>query len=187
MKAERASDLKTWAIALVALAAVVGSSVGCGYALAGRGNTLPAYVKTIGVPQIVNQSSTPNIDRVLTDAVRSEFQGRGRYLVEPDAAGTDAVLTATITSVALRPVSFTIDRQATVTEVVVTVNAEFKDLHDNKIIWSSPSLQVRDEYRNTTSSVANDPTALFSQDSSALDRLAKEFAKKVVAEIFQAF
>ena len=56
------------------------SLAGCGYALAGRGNTLPTHIRTIGVPQFVNQSSTPDIDGVLTDEVRQELQSRGRYL-----------------------------------------------------------------------------------------------------------
>ena len=32
---------------------------GCGYSLAGRGSFLPAYIKTIGVPQFTNQTSIP--------------------------------------------------------------------------------------------------------------------------------
>ena len=36
----------------VALLAVLVSSSGCGYALAGRGSFLPDYIRTIGIPNM---------------------------------------------------------------------------------------------------------------------------------------
>ena len=65
----------------------------CGYALAGRGNALPADITIIGVPYFVNQSSEPEIERVIGDAVRAEFQSKGKYRVQPDEAGVDGLLT----------------------------------------------------------------------------------------------
>jgi hypothetical protein len=53
------------AIALLAL-----SASGCGYALAGRGNTLPSHIRRIGVPMFENHSNTPDLDRILTEAPR---------------------------------------------------------------------------------------------------------------------
>ena len=106
----------------VALAAC--TLTGCGYALAGRSNSLPGYIKSIGVPEFINQSTTPDIDRVLTEAVRQEFQSKGRYQVQPEAAGVDAVLTGTVTSVVLMPVQFTADRQVSSYSIIVTANVE---------------------------------------------------------------
>jgi len=63
----RASGVLAMAVGLLA---VVWAS-GCGYALAGRGNTLPASIKIIGIPLFVNHSQTGDIDQVLTrDAAR---------------------------------------------------------------------------------------------------------------------
>jgi len=59
------------------------SSSGCGYALAGRGSFLPAYIKTIGVPSFVNRTVVFNLETMLTHKVRSEFIGRGKYRVLP--------------------------------------------------------------------------------------------------------
>ena len=64
-------------------------SAGCGYALAGRGNALPADIRTIGIPDLINESTYPDIDRVLTSMLRAEFQGKGRYVVQPQAAGVE--------------------------------------------------------------------------------------------------
>jgi hypothetical protein len=160
---------------------------GCGYALAGRGNALPSDIHVIGVPAIVNQSTTPDIDRVLTDEVRREFQGKGKYRILPQSTGVDAVFTATITSVALRPVAFNSSNQVSQFAIVTTANVQFKDLHGNIIVWQNPAVTVTDEYNVTTSAVPNDPTALFSQDAAAFQRMAQKFAREVVTSVFEAF
>jgi len=84
------------ALALIVAAAMLPA---CGYALSGRGNTLPATIKIIGIPLFTNQSQTPDMDQVLTKAVRDEFSNHGKYVVNPDVNGADAVLKTTILSV----------------------------------------------------------------------------------------
>ena len=42
---------------LVWLIAAAVASNGCGYALAGRGNFLPSYIRTIGIPNFENHTS----------------------------------------------------------------------------------------------------------------------------------
>lgn len=160
---------------------------GCGYALAGRGNALPSHVQSIGVPQFVNQSSTPDIDRVLTDAVRAELQTKGRYRVLPESSGVDAVLTGTVTNVTLRPLAFTGSQQVSRYAIITTANVEFKDVRDNRVLWSNPSFQSTDEYDLTTGIDRNDPSAIFTQDASAMERLSKNFARTIVTSIFEAF
>lgn len=173
------------ALALVALTIVTSS--GCGYALAGRGSFLPAYIQTIGVPLFVNRTTVFDIEELLTQRVRSEFIGRGRYKVLPTDAGGDAVLTGEITSVALFPSAFNDQQQATRYLVVVTMRAELREAKENKVLWENPSLVFREEYEVTTASGALDPTAFFGQASNALDRMATDFAKTVVSSILEAF
>jgi outer membrane lipopolysaccharide assembly protein LptE/RlpB len=175
------------AIHLSVVVAAAALLTACGYALAGRGNALPSDIQVIGVPAIVNQSSTPDIDRVLTDEVRREFQGKGKYRILPQATGVDAVFTATITSVALRPVAFNSSNQVSQFAIVTTANVQFKDLHGDVIVWQNPAVTVTDEYNVTTSAVPNDPAALFTQDSAAFQRMAQKFAREVVTSVFEAF
>ena len=73
------------------LAAALASS-GCGYALAGRGNFLPDYIQTIGIPTFQNHTSFFALAELVTDKVRTEFIGRGNYKIVPEATGADAVL-----------------------------------------------------------------------------------------------
>jgi hypothetical protein len=169
---------------LVGVAITVSS---CGYALAGRGNALPTYIQTIGVPQFANQSTEPDIDLVLTDKVREEFQGKGQYLVRPDESDVDGLFTATIVSVQLQPTGFTADRQPSSYVIVVVANVEFTDvIDDGRVIWANPSFRVTDEYQ-VASGGPLDPTAIFAQNTQARDRVAMKFAREVVASIFEAF
>ena len=159
----------------------------CGYALAGRGNTLPPSIVSIGIPQFVNQSIIGDIDRPLTDAVRIEFQSRGRYRVLPQSEGVDAVLTARIVSVVLQPVAFTAQNQVARNAIIATAAIEFKELATDRMIWSNPSFQVRDEYEVTSTTSPTDANALLTNNVSALERLSRTFARSVVASIFEAF
>lgn len=168
----------------------LGASVlasGCGYALAGRGNSLPASIVTIGVPPFVNQSTTPDIDRVLTEAVRAEFQTKGRYRILPDDTGVDGLLVGRVLNVILQPAAFTAQNQVSRNLIIATASIEFSDVQAGRILWANPSFQARDEFDVTTGQTANDPTALFVQDANALDRLARNFARTVVTSIFEAF
>ena len=65
------------------------ASSGCGYALAGRGSFLPAYIRVVAIPQLENASTFFQAEQVLTEKIRSEFIGRGKYTVVPDVTGAD--------------------------------------------------------------------------------------------------
>src|SRR5262247_3825454 len=81
------------------LAGVLGS--GCGYSLAGRGSFLPAYIRTIGIPTFTNRTPVFNLETLLTQKVRAEFIGRGKYQVLPQTSGVDALLIGDVTSVSI--------------------------------------------------------------------------------------
>lgn len=158
---------------------------GCGYALAGRGSFLPAYIQVVGVPAFVNQTTIFDIDRVLTDRVRTEFGSRGKYRVQPDTNNVDAILTGTITSVRLDNTAYTAGSQASRVSLSVTASFEFRDVRDNKILWSNVST-FKEEYE-PTSATGTDVTAFFGQNTNALERLAQNFARSVVTSILEAF
>jgi hypothetical protein len=159
---------------------------GCGYTLAGRGAFLPAYIKVIGIPLFVNNSAVFDLDRIVTERVRSEFIGRGKYQIKPDATGVDGLLTGTITGVFLTPVSFNSAQQATRYALIMSATVEFKDMQANKVIWSNPSMQYREEFAlNPTSAL--DTTTFLGQNQNAEQRMADEFARALVSAILEAF
>lgn len=132
-------------LAIVLVAAVAASS--CGYTLAGRGSFLPDTIRTIGVPTFVNRTPYLEIGQVLTQSVRTELIGRGKYKVLPEATGVDAVLRAEVTSISLSPSSFNSDQQATRYVISVAVSIKLVQTQDEKVLWENPSQVFREEYR----------------------------------------
>lgn len=174
-------------ILVVLVVAAALSASACGYALAGRGSFLPDYIRIVGVPAFENKTAMFDIDRVLTESVRTEFAGRGRYSVKPDADNVDAILTGIITSVTSESTAFTSGSQASRVAIVVTASFEFRDLRSNKVLWSNPALRFREEYDTATTATGTDVAAFFGQNRNALQRLAQNFSRSVVTSILEAF
>ena len=172
----------------MALAVAVLGGSGCGYSLTGRGSFLPSYIKVISVPIFTNITAVPDIERRLTDAVRSELIGRGRYKIEADrSAPADAVLTGEILHIGSGPAAFDAQQRATQINIVVVTKVEFRDLKTDKVIWSHPALPITERYDVTTSSdIANAGTFL-GQNANAMQRLSSEFARALVSAILEAF
>jgi hypothetical protein len=170
---------------LVLAAALASGS--CGYSLAGRGVFLPAHIQTIGVPLFVNNTTVFEVEQRLTERVRSEFIGRGRYRVLPDSTGVDAVLLGQISSITIIPASFTGQQQASRYVFTLITRIEFRDVANDQVIWENPSLQFREEYEVTATGDVLDPNVFFGQESNAVERIAADFAKTVVSSILEAF
>ena len=177
---------RTSPLAVVVLLGAMTAS-GCGYSLAGRGSFLPAYIRNIGVPPFTNSTPVFDVDRRVTEKVRTELSGRGKYKVFPTAAGNDAVLTGEVTSIAVVPILFNQQQQASRYALIMSARVEFQDLKTGKVLWSNPALQFREEFEPATAGTIGDATAFFGQDVNALDRMSTEFARSVVSALLEAF
>ncbi len=174
------------ALILIVLAMLATS--GCGYALAGRGSFLPAYIRTVGIPQFENRTATSRIEQVLTEKVRIEFIGRGRYTIRPDTVGADAVLTGEIASFSVQPVGFTEQQLASRYLFTVIMRVRFTDARTNEVLWSDDALRFSAEYElSTRSNTALEGAGFLDQESSAFDRIANDIARTVVTAILEAF
>lgn len=170
--------------AVVAAAALALGS--CGYTLAGRGGSLPAHIKRIGVPMFQNESTTADIDRVVTEAVRRELTSKA-YTVVADTTGVDAVLTGTIRPILVDVPAFTDQRQVSVYRITISVAADFKDLKESKTLCCTGDIRATEQYDARGSTIINDPSAQFAQDASARERIAKVFAQSLVTRILDTF
>ena len=161
---------------------------GCGYALAGQGTFLPDYIRTIGVPLFENDTTVFEIEQSLTQQVRSEFIGRGRYRVVAADTGVDALLTGAIRRVTIAPATFTAQQQASRYIFTVQADIEFRDLTTGEVLWENQSLSFSDEYDVASGGGgAVDATLFFGQQSNAVQRVARDFARTVVSSILEAF
>ena len=157
----------------------------CGYSLAGRGSFLPSHIRAIAVPLFKNNTTVFDIERRITERVVSELIGRGKYRVVTGNEPRDAVLEGEISSITIAPAATNQQRLATRYTLVLTARIEFRDLKDNKVLWSNPAMQFREEY--DISGTVTDANAFFGQDVNALDRLASEFARTLISAILEAF
>ena len=173
----------------LAIALALALSAACGYSLAGRGSFLPDYVKTIAVPLFTNNTKVFEIEQRLTEAVRREFIGRGKYKIVPEATGADAQLTGQILSISLSPTAFDANRQATRYAAVIVIKVEMRDLKADKVLWENPALEYREEFEpaTVTGTGVADVSVFFGQASNALDRMTENFARSVVSAILEAF
>src|SRR5204863_7574514 len=146
-------------------------STACGYSLAGHGSFLPQYIHIIGIPTFTNRTSVFNLETLLTQKVRSEFIGRGKYQILPENTGVDAVLTGEVTAASLSPASFNAQQLATRYALTMTARIELRDVRENKVLWEHPSLMFRQEYEATRGTTIADAGAFFQQDVTALERM----------------
>src|SRR5216684_5958025 len=130
---------------------------GCGYALAGRGSFLPAYIKTIGVPTFINRTTVFNLETMLTQKVRAEFIGRGKYQILPQNTGVDALLTGEVINVNIAPASFNPQQLASRYAITMTARIELRNMRDNMVLWENANVMFRQEYEASSGRTAADP------------------------------
>jgi outer membrane lipopolysaccharide assembly protein LptE/RlpB len=170
-----------WA-ATVALAFSLAAS-GCGYHTAGHAVELPKNVRTIAIPGFVSQTQNFRIEQVLTAAVVREFNTRTQYRVLHDApAGADAVLKGTVLSASASPLAY--DSQtgrAASALITVSMQVTLTD-RQGKVLFQNPSYLFHEEYE-----LSRDLSSFFEEDSPAVDRLSRDFAHTLVANILEAY
>jgi hypothetical protein len=163
-------------------------SSGCGYALAGRGSFLPSYIRTVAVPQLENRTTFLQVEQILTEKVRNEFIGRGKYQVVTEPVGADAVLSGIITSIAVQPVGFNELQLASRYLFTLSMSVRFTDARTNEVLWSNDALTFREEYDLGTIASATIQGATFlDQERTSFDRISNDLARTVVTAILEAF
>jgi outer membrane lipopolysaccharide assembly protein LptE/RlpB len=166
-----------WA-ALICLAIV-----GCGYHTAGRAVTIPENINTIAIPSFVNDTQTYKIEQRLTAAVVREMITRTHYhiLNQADAAA-DATLRGTVLATSSSPLTYDSQtgRAASVL-VIVTMKVSLTD-KQGKVLYENPSYLFREQYQ-----VSQELPSFFEEDSPAMDRLSREFARTLVSNILEGF
>lgn len=171
-----------------ALSVLAGGALGgCGYSLAGRGSFLPDYIRVIGVPTFGNRTTVFNLETQITQKVRAEFIGRGRYQIVPDSSNVDAVLNGEVTAATIQPVSFNAQQLASRYVITMSARVELRDMRENKVLWENPGLVFRQDYEAQSGQAQLDPAAFFGQDLNALDRMTTEFSRAIVSAILEAF
>jgi outer membrane lipopolysaccharide assembly protein LptE/RlpB len=166
---------------LVLLSAILLPS--CGYHAAGHNSRLPTDLQTIAIPAFVSKTQTFRVEQFLTEAVVEEMTTRTRYRIVNDASeDADAILHGTVTQTETSPLTY--DSQtgrASSAIIVVHVKVDLKD-RQGKTLFSNPDYIFRDQYQ-----VSRELSSFFAEDTPALRRLTRDFARTLVADILESY
>ncbi|HEY2352891.1 MAG TPA: LPS assembly lipoprotein LptE [Candidatus Acidoferrum sp.] len=173
-----------WARRAMVLAAAAGTSLaGCGYHVAGSSSSLPKSVHVIAVVALENKTTSYRIEQKLTAATIHEFLARTPYKVVSNAADGDAVLRGKVLSLDATPLLFdTITGRATTMLVTVKCEVTLTDTATNKVLYHNENFLCRNEYE-----ISTDVKSFFEEQDPALDRLAQDFAKRLVAAVIENY
>ncbi|MGD0681001.1 MAG: LPS assembly lipoprotein LptE [Terracidiphilus sp.] len=156
---------------------------GCGYHTLGAATHLPAGVQTLAVPIFATHTEAYHTETVLTQAVIREFATRTRLRVTPDASGDpDAVLHGTILKETLVPLTYNSSTQQSSSFLITVVVSVTLTGRDGKVLYENKNYVYRQQYQSTT-----DLASYIEENPAAMERLSREFARQLVADVLEGF
>ncbi len=159
---------------------------GCGYHVVGRGDSLPKEIHVIAVPALENKTTSYRIEQRLTAATIHEFLERTSYKIVSDPRGADAVLMGKITSLEATPLlintSDPTNVRATTMLVTVISDVTLTDSATQKVLYHNANFLFRNQYE-----ITSDVKSFFEEQDPALNRLAKDFAQRLVAAVTENY
>jgi hypothetical protein len=166
-------------------------STGCGYHVAGRSDSLPKSIQVIAVPALENKTTSYRIEQRLTTATVHEFLAKTPYQVVSDPANGDAVLRGKVLSLEAVPLLFdTSTGTGRATAMLVTLKCEitFEERATGKILYHTDNFVFRSQYEiSTNPGNPNSVKNFFEEQDPALDRMAQDFAARLVAAVIENY
>ena len=172
----RPSALLILPIALAALA-------GCGYHTLGAATHLPQDVKTLSVPVFATRTNSNRTEIVMTSAVIREFATRTRLRVTPSqSSDPDVTLHGTILTQTVAPLTYNSETQQSSSYLITIVVAVTLKARDGRILYQNNNYVFRQQYQATT-----DLATFLDESPAAVDRLSRDFARALVANVLESF
>lgn len=155
---------------------------GCGYHTA-TGGKLPTNVNAIAIPAFINQTRDYRLEQVMTAAVVKEFITRTKLHVVSDATSdADVTLRGAVTSAQIAPLTYdSVTGRASTG--VVTVNMRISLVNKTgRVLYENPNYTFHEEYQ-----VSRDISSFFDEESPAVERMARDFARNLVSDLVESF
>ena len=167
-----------------ALLAAALSTTGCGYHTLGSATHIPANVQTIDVPIFKNLTQTYHVEVSMTEAVMKELQARTAFKTEStdNTAGADAVLRGAITGFTVYSLTYdSTTSQSSSYEITITARVTLTD-RDGRVLYQNNKYVFRQQYEST-----QDLVSFLQEDQAATERLSRDFAQNLVADMTESF
>jgi len=156
---------------------------GCGYHTLGAATHLPPSMQTLAVPVFATHTEAYHTEVVMTEAVIREFATRTRLRVTPNATGDpDAVLHGTILKETVQPLTYNSSTQQSSSFLITVVASVTLTGRDGKVLFENKNYVYREQYQSTT-----DLSSFIEENPAAMERLSREFARQLVADILEGF
>ena len=168
-------------LAIASLLAILPGIAGCGYHTLGAATHLPPDVRTLSVPVFATRTEAYHTEVLMTNAVIREFAARTRMRITPDAgADADAVLHGTILTQTVSPLTYNTTTEQSSSYLITLVVSVTLTGRDGKVLYENKKYTFRHQYQSTV----NLPT-FFDESPGAEERLAREFARALVADVLE--
>jgi len=156
---------------------------GCGYHTLGAPTHLPPDVRTISVPVFATRTEANGTETVMTDAVIRELATRTGFKVTPASdPAADAVLHGTILKQVVTPLTFNSTTQQSSSFVITIVVAVTLQAHDGRVLYRNDNYTYREQYQSSV-----DLPTFIQEDPAAIQRLSRNFARQLVADVIEGY
>jgi outer membrane lipopolysaccharide assembly protein LptE/RlpB len=165
------------------LLAICFATADCGYHTVGHASALAPTIKTIAIPEFGSHSPLFHVEQLITDAVVHEVNTRTQFQVVFDARhDADAVLKGTVLSASATPLAYD-SQTGRAASALVTISVQVTLTgRDGKILFQNPAYLFHDQYE-----ISRDLSSFFQEESPAVDRMSRDFARTLVANLLEAY
>jgi hypothetical protein len=144
---------------------------------------LPKSIHVIAVPALENKTTSYRLEQKLTAATVHEFLAKTPYRIVSNPEAGDAVLKGKVVSLEALPLLFdTTTGRATTMLVTVKCEVTFTESATQKVLYHTDNFVFRNQYE-----VSTDLKSFFEEQDPALDRLAQDFAQRLVAAVTENY
>ncbi len=159
------------------------SLTGCGYHTLGAATHLPPGITTLAVPVFETRTEDSGTEQAMTEAVIREFAARTRFRVTSNSGDdADAVLHGTILKQTTTPLTYNAGTQESSSFIITIVASVTLTARDGRVLYQNKNYVFREQYQSST----NLPTFI-REDPAAIERLSREFARQLVADVLEGF
>ena len=168
---------------LIRLARCFAGISGCGYHTLGAATHLPPGVHTLAVPVFATRTEAYHTETVMTAGGDPRVRHAHPAAGDPQTGGrSDAVLHGTILKETVAPLTYNSSTQQSSSFLITVVVSVTLNGRDGKVLYENKNYVYRQQYQSTT----NLPS-FFEENPAAVERLSREFARQLVADVLEGF
>lgn len=155
----------------------------CGYHQVGSATHISANIRTLAVPIFATRVTAFHTEMAFTQATIRELNTRTRYrILNSGESSADAVLRGTILTQTSTPLTYDSTSGETSSYLVTIIASVVLTDHDGHILYQNDAVTYHEQYQST-----QDLTGFIQEDSSAVNRVARDFAHALVSDMLESF